>query len=269
MKIHTYVLACLLLSACGKPAATNSDPASPKTEAPAKVGREETEHDPKNHSKGKQNTGRYAKGDKLYCYAKSGLVLRDEPAQSGNKQASVAMYEQVEVIDDAPFETAFETKESCGLAIPGHWVQVRHTGKAGWLFDGYLLPWEPKEEISDIDYWDKHGKVTKSDQKIPAGADGMVEYNAVDWDNGVRFVIKGYEGGADNISVLPKELFTFEQAYLFAIAEDPKNEYAQTWKCTCKSGTKKIECSNKEGYGLITLLMDKQGNTEITESWAD
>jgi hypothetical protein len=268
MKIHTFVLACLLLSACGKPAATNDNPAATQSGAPQESGGQiaEDRHD---HHKRQPQTGRYIKGDLLYCYAKSGLVLRDEPAQSGAKLASVAMYEQVEVTDDAPFETAFETKESCGLAIPGHWVQVRHKGKSGWLFDGYLLPWEPKQEISDIDYWDKYGKVTQSDQKIPVGSDGMLEYNAVDWDNGVRCIVKSYEGGADNIAVLPKALFSFEQAYLFAIAEDPKSDYPQAWKCTCKSGTKKIECSNKEGYGLITLLVDKQGNTEITESWAD
>ena len=262
---HTalLLLSCslLLLQACGDKANT-STPSSAGTPAdntlpPAK------DATPKPGPK-----ARYALGDKLYCYALSGLVLRDQPAQSGAKLASVPMYAPLDVIDIQPFTQAFQTKESCGLPINGHWVQVRYKDKEGWIFDGYLLSYPPKVEISNIDYWTSLAKVTASDDKLPV-EDGLVEYNAVTWANGVHYTHKGYEGGSDHITVLPRALFSLGQAYLFAIAEDPQSEYRQQWKCDCNVPEQRVECQNKEGYGAISIQLDDAGNPVITENWAD
>ena len=210
--------------------------------------------------------GRYKAGDVLYCYARSGLVLRDAAAQSGAKLGSVAMYDKVDVIDDAPFTTAFQTKESCGLEVPGHWVRVRHKGKEGWLFDGYLLSLPPKVEISNVDYWNMQSKVKSSQDKAPKEKDYLVGYSDLVFENGVHYVLEESEGGATHATTLPKSLVNRSQAYLFAIAEDPASEYRQEWKCKCGA---KIECENKEGYGFITIETDKAGDFTVTSSWAD
>jgi Bacterial SH3 domain len=251
----------LLFQACGDKASTTTPSGSGTTaETTLPPEKEET---PKPVSK-----ARYAQGDKLYCYALSGLVLRDQPAQSGAKLASVPMFAPLDVIDIQPFTKAFQTKESCGLPIDGHWVQVRYKDKEGWIFDGYLLSFPPKVETSDIDYWTGLSKVTASDDKLPA-EDGLVEYNAVTWANGVQYTHKGYEGGSDHITVLPRTLFNLGQAYLFAIAEDPQSDYREQWKCDCNVPEQRVECANKEGYGAISIQLDDAGNPVITENWAD
>lgn len=249
--------ALLLLQSCGgKSASSTETSTNAATGTPADV--------PENEKPAVK--GRYQAGDALYCYARSGLVLREEAAQTGAKLGSVAMYDKVEVIDDAPFTTAFQTKESCGLQVPGHWVKVRHKGKEGWLFDGYLLAFPPKVETSDADYWTQQSKVKSSDTKAPEGREGLYDYTNITFENGVHYIMEAGEGGATHVTTLPKSMANLSQAYLFAIADDPSSAYRQEWKCKCGA---KIECENKEGYGFITVETDKGGDFVITSSWAD
>lgn len=262
MKYFSLLLAlALLVSACGdKAASTNGGNGKPDPQS------SESSADGLPQA---QPSGRYRKGDQLYCYAYSGLVLRDQAAQTGAKLASVAMYEPVEVIDDAPFTTAFQTKESCGLPIPGHWVQVRHKGKEGWLFDGYLLGYPPKVEISDTDYWNQQSKSKSYDHKEGKEDDEILETTDAEWVNGILMSSMVSIGGSDNTTTYPPSVMSFEQAYLFAIASDPKNEFQQGWNCTCQSAQKKIECRSKDQYGQIEISQDADGNTVVKEGWAE
>jgi hypothetical protein len=196
-------------------------------------------------------------------------VLRDQPAQSGAKLASVRIYDNVEVVDANTFQAAFQVKESSGLVIDGHWVQVRHKGKVGWVFDGYLLSFPPVGKFTDEAYWDQFGKVISKTDKPPKGSENLRIYSESKWDNGVHYTYERGEGGGAFTTKLPKALFSFSQAYLFATQEIPESEHPERWSFTYDQSEARIRASLEGEYREIVVEQDKHGNSLIIKSYGD
>lgn len=257
------LVACLLLLyACKDPSA---ETAGTKADAIAPHDVDTASYQPPLH----KVSNHYRAGDTLYCYARSGLVLRDRPAQNGAKRALVPIYAQVEVIDPAPFAIAFQTKEASGLDVPGHWVQVWYQGQEGWLFDGYLLAYPPSGPLRQIPYWSQFAKLIARDTVPPAPEPGMYGYQHLTWANGVEFTEKHFDGGVDHITILPRAEFNLAQAWLYAVAEGPEESPFVSWDCTLDAKTGGLECTHVEGYGRIGIQKTRQGDIEIEENWAD
>ncbi len=213
--------------------------------------------------------GRYKAGDLLYCYAKSGLVLRDKPDPSGSKLASVPLTGEVQIKDAEPFTKAFSVKEACGLEIKGYWVKASFGGKEGYIFDGYLLKQRFLDaEESTVDYWSSMSKLKSRTDKPPKNDMNYYVYTKASWENGIEYENSGYEGGATSTLILPKALFSYQEAYLLAMSDlqaGPDNTYT----CTCDATKQTAECTSKDELAVTTLEVDAKGNFVIEDSYAD
>lgn len=212
---------------------------------------------------------RYANGDVLFVYAKSGLTLRETPDPQGAKITTVANGAAVTVEDTEPFTHVYSTNEPCGLTVPGYWVRVSTGGKQGYLFDGYLLEYEPLlKEQSMSGYWDAVSKVKSSTETPPEDDVEYYDYSEIVWENGVKLTESGYVGGSNSRLTLPREMFSLHEAYLFAVVGYyifPSGDF----QCTCKDNPGSIECMSKDEMDLITVSFDKNGDLEIMDSTAD
>lgn len=255
MKINHFLIAtgALVLAACNGGAADKADPQA-KTDSAASVS---TEVAPK---------GKYASGDQLFVYAKSGLTLRDTPDPNGAKIATVANHTAVTVEDSEPFKHAHTVTEPCGLKIGGHWVKVKVDGKQGYLFDGYLLKFRPLVD-EDLDtYWNSYSKVKTTTTEPPKNDVNYYGYSHTVWENGVDYESSGYEGGSNSHLILPKSMFTYEEAYLFAVADFLIGTDVE---CSCQPSPQRIECMSKDELSLTTMGYTQNGDIEIVDSYAD
>jgi hypothetical protein len=148
-------------------------------------------------------------------------------------------------------------------------VQVRHKGKVGWVFDGYLLSFPPDGNLTYEAYWDQFGKVIFKTDKPPKGSENLWMYNEVKWDNGVHYTYERGEGGGAFTTKLPKALFSFPQAYLFATQEIPESEHPERWSFAYDQSEAKIRCLLEEEYREIIVEQDKHGNSLIIKSYGD
>jgi hypothetical protein len=257
-KVFFLGLCCFAFVACSSK--TESGSAETNADAPTKTEGTTTEA---------AAPGRYKAGDILYCYAKSGLVLRDKPDQAGAKVASVPLTGKVEIKDEAPFQQAFSVKEACGLEIKGFWVKASFGGKEGYIFDGYLLKQRfLGMEETTVDYWSSMSKLKSSTDKPPKDDVNYYAYTKASWENGIEYENAGYEGGATSTLILPKSVFSFQEAYLLGLSDlqaGPDNPY----KCTCDAAKQTAECSSKDELAVTTVEVDANGNYVITDSYAD
>lgn len=252
-------LACLLMVACGS-----------KTENTGTEG-DANKPDGTETSTGETKpTGRYKSGDVLYVYAKSGLVLRDKPDQAGAKIVSVPARTKVDVVDSEPFTVAFSTKEPSGLEIKGHWVKVKALGKEGYLFDGFLLSYKPFVEEDFSSYWNAYSKVKSTTDKPTKSEKGpnYYSYEKTEWENGISYESSGYEGGSNSVLILPKALFTFQEAYVFTML-DMWDDAENPTTCKYDAAKKMVECNSKDELAFNSIQEKANGDIVVEDSYAD
>jgi hypothetical protein len=99
-----------------------------------------------------QAIGFYCQGDTLFCFAPSGLKLRDQP----NGQALTVVPTGASVIVDTVDNYLSASFDN----ILGQWVRVRYKSYTGYVFDGYLsrLPPPGISDTSMQQYVDRHFK---------------------------------------------------------------------------------------------------------------
>lgn len=257
--LFLLTLVTLLFFACGS-----------KTDGGATAGAStDQDADAANDAQPKQ-VGRYKAGDVLYVYANSGLVLRDKPDQAGAKLTTVAARTKVDVIDEAPFTTAFATTEPCGLEIKGFWVKVKALGKEGYLFDGFLLKQRPISDEDTEAYWNSFSKTKSHTDEPPQEENGpnYYVYSKTEWENGVRYESSGYEGGSNSTLTLPKGMFTFQEAYIFnQFGYDPQDE--NPYKCKYDAAKKLVDCVSKDELAYTSVEEKPDGSIELVDSYAD
>lgn len=92
----------------------------------------------------------YREGDTLFVWAKSGLNLRVEASNNGEKMLTIpygsyliskgskTFLEKGDKEEAVLFCTNFESKKKSAISLPGQWVEVVYNGNRGYLFDLYL-----------------------------------------------------------------------------------------------------------------------------------
>lgn len=262
MKLQLFILGlcCLFLAACGSK--TSGDGGDTKSDSTTAI--ENADSKPEAAA----SNGRYKAGDLLYCYAKSGLVLRDKPDQAGAKVASVPLFGKVDIKDEDPFKFPFSVKESSGMEIKGFWVKANYGGKDGYLFDGYLLKFKPLGGMSDEEYWTSLSKVKSSTDKAPKSDINYFSYKRVDFENGVSWIDEGYEGGAQSSLSIPSTLMSLQEATLFATCAIATEE-GNPMVCEFDAAAGEMICTSKDELRLVSINSDGHGNFLIEDSYAD
>ncbi len=211
---------------------------------------------------------RYKTGDDLFVFAKSGLTLRKTPDKEGEKVSTLPFGSKVNLTDDDLESDPYSTKEPCGLEMTGHWVKVKSGQKEGYLFDGYLLSFDPDAIYDPLTYWTAVSKVKSTSDKGPEPDVEYYEYKKTVWENGVTFTDQGYVGGNSSVLTLPKALVSFQEAYLLAMAT-LQNDPANPMTCSCDVDKEDLDCMSKDEMQGTSLRVDKNGDYEIMESVAD
>ncbi len=160
----------------------------------------------------------YAKGDKLYCWAKSGLTIRNEPGFKSSKIGLIPFNLSLTSQDfkdsqasDFPIVETYKgyNTEIDTLQLFGKWVKVKFDEIEGYVFDAYLSHLAAPIGNDHFNFFNQnYGLVAqKSDTTIIER-----EVNTLVWSNGSSYKSRMLEGGPEFRYILPD--FSLEEAII-------------------------------------------------------
>lgn len=83
----------------------------------------------------------YSPNQTVYCWAKSGLNLRNQPNTQGAKITKVPFKGVLTVVDSIKGISYLDTltkDKNHPLLIKGNWIKVAYKNDTGYVFDGYI-----------------------------------------------------------------------------------------------------------------------------------
>jgi hypothetical protein len=182
------------------------------------------------------------------------LTLRSKPDPKSTALRVLGYGARVQVLADAEKAVTYTTGN-----ISGHWTKVSAENDEGYVFDGYLSRWPAMDRKQTLtDYLKGHFKVSKSVTTPPDAS--TIQYEKIEFVNGLIFEFKLYEGGSSNTLFAPETSFSFKELYLLARINSPeffepgiKTEYkSQFISWDDSEGMRGMKLEKKDGYFVLS-----------------
>ncbi len=135
-----------------------------------------------------------------YCYGQGGLVIRNSPNSDGERIGKINYLDSLKVSSD--FTNHTEDDKMVVDGFKSHWVKVNYKDTVGYVFSGFLLPFNLQSLQPD------------TLENIEEGMEeGYREYLKISYNNILFYEYSAYyEGGTDKYTI-PN--FTFQEGFLF------------------------------------------------------
>ncbi len=151
----------------------------------------------------------YAKGDKLYCWAKSGLTIRKEPYFKSSKIGLIPFNHSLTSQDfkdsqasDFPIVETYKgyNTEIDTLQLFGTWVKIKFGTIEGFVFDAYLSHLSAPIGNEHFNFFNQNYELVaqKRDTTIIER-----QVKTLVWSNGSSYRSKNLEGGSEFRYILP------------------------------------------------------------------
>ncbi len=136
----------------------------------------------------------------VYCYGQGGLIIRSSPSLDGERIGKINYLDSLKV--SADFANHNKEDEMLVDGFKGHWVKVNYQHTEGYVFSGFLLPFNLQNLQAD------------TLKNIEEGIEESYrKYLKVSFNNILFYEYEAYyEGGTDTYTI-PN--FTFQEGFLF------------------------------------------------------
>jgi Bacterial SH3 domain len=194
----------------------------------------------------------YKPGDKLFVCSREGLSLRELAGTNGK------------IIDVVPYGAGLEVQPNSkppifftSSNITGTWAKVKYQNKEGYVFDGFLSRLKPmpvsqqERGLNDLIIFLKQQFKVSTETTTPPEKI-YTDYYKIQFENGVEYESKNYEGGSVINVSFPVSTITFQEVFLLARQAYP--EFFTRNKCPYQPGN--MECNVDENTSL-KLTQDK------------
>ena len=91
----------------------------------------------------------------LFVHAENGLIMRKEPATTGEKLLTLPYGSKIQLLSEEKFGKLTEVKELSNWNISGQWLYVTFNGQDGYVFEGFVS-WLPASQNKTNERFEKY-----------------------------------------------------------------------------------------------------------------